>query len=114
MGKTGSSYYSPTITLKGTFFTKYELNAQKVASSIGLTTKSGNLRGMQVIPPWVLIALGGALSNKGVEGYYQDRNWLVSGVNVEEYGQVLKVSYDLTLGGILGWNPVIYKAAIEG
>jgi hypothetical protein len=105
------SYYSPTITLKGTFFTKHELNAQKVASQFGRTTTDGNLRGFQAIPPWVLICLGGALNNKGVEGYYQDRNWLITGVNVEEYGQVLKVSYDLTLGGILGWNGYVYKGA---
>ena len=106
------SYYNPTITLKGNFFTKHELNAQKVVSAIGKTTTDGVLGGMEVIPTWVKIALAGAMNNKGVEGYYQDRNWLVTGVNVEEFGQVLKVSYDLTLGGILGWNNYVYKAAI--
>jgi hypothetical protein len=104
------SYYSPTITVKGVMYTRTALITNKIVGAIGKTTVSGEIGGIPLLPTWAIFTVARLMNNAGEEGYYQPRNWLVAGVNVEEYGKVYKISYDLTLGGVLGWNSFIYKS----
>ena len=104
------SYYSPTITIKGCIYTSTAITAGKVVKSIGKTT-SGTVGGFDLMPTWSKVVVLGLMDNSKATGYYQPRNWLVAGASVEEFGAVYKVSYDLTLSGILGWNDKIYEKA---
>ena len=104
------SYYSPTITIKGCIYTSTALTAGKVVKAIGKTTY-GTVGGLDLLPLWSKVVVLGLMDNSKATGYYQPRNWLVAGASVEEFGAVYKVSYDLTLSGILGWNDKIYSKA---
>lgn len=103
------SYYSPTITIKGVMYTRSQIFTQRLVGSMGKTTVSGNVRKLNLLPEWAKYTVEDLMNNSKAEGYYQPRNWLITGVNVEQYGAIYKMTYDLTLGGILGWNSYIYE-----
>lgn len=93
-------------------FSRSVLFTSALASSIGKTTTSGSIgSGLNLFPNWASATVSALMNNGDAEGYYQPRNWLITGVNVEQYGAIYKMTYDLTLGGILGWNSFIYKKA---
>lgn len=104
------SYYSPTVTLKGVFYTDSNIIAEKVVGALGKCTDDGVAKGVELIPSFVNQTLITLKDNSKVEGRYQDRNWLCTGAGVEQYGHILKVTYDLTLGGPLGWEADIYDS----
>lgn len=106
------SYYSPTLIVSGVFFTSDDSLAKKISTAQCRYTYDGTVEGFDLLPTYIKNCTKDLLNNINVPEYYQDRNWLVTGVNVEPYGVILKVSYDLTLGGLLGWNPHIYVRSL--
>lgn len=100
------SWFRPAITLK---LVAYTSDAQK-ATETGYTTG------------WIITQPSYGIFN--IPEIYQNiveqdpikpetgtsKNWLVTGTNVEIYGGLYKVTADLLLSGVIGWDPDIYPS----
>lgn len=103
------SWMRPTLTLKATVYTSSESEAASICSYVGfiMNKKAGVLTipdcydtignsGLRVVP-------------KDVSSFQQGkRDWLIVGANMEVYGGLYKVTADLLLSGVMGWDSDIY------
>lgn len=111
------NYYNPGVAMKGEFFTKDISTVDKVIGAVAKSSKTGNFGGVNLIPDWAQAAVVSALKPFTVEivgGKLLQRNFLLSSASCEAYGNVYKVSYDLTMGGALGWLEEIYPDSVAG
>lgn len=99
-------YLKPMTTVRGTMYFNASQSgtAEKLSSAIGRYLKSGDAQ--TLIQPWI------------VYGVVYGSRWLVTAANIEPIGTpdvlespVVKVTYDLMYGGLLGWDPDIYGQA---
>lgn len=105
------NFYNPGVSMKGEFFTKNVGTLDKVVGDVGKSSKTGKFGGISLIPEWALAAVTSALkpyTTETVGGKVLQRNFLLSSASIEQYGNVYKCSYDLTMGGALGWIEEIY------
>lgn len=108
------NFYNPGVSMKGEFFTKNIDTLDKVIGDVGKSSKTGKFGGIILIPEWALTAVASALKPYTVElvgGKLLQRNFLLASASIEQYGNVYKCSYDLTMGGALGWIEEIYPDA---
>ena len=97
------SWFRPTITMRLTAYTDSADTAAHTAQRVGYIIENGdNGYGCFVIPDVYMKLVNDDPLSDG------KRNWLVTGTNVEVYGGLYKVTADLILSGVLGWNPDIY------
>lgn len=111
------NYYNPGVAMKGEFFTKDIGTVDKVIGAVGNSSKTGNFGGVDLIPVWAKSAVASALKPFTVElvqGKLLQRNFLLSSASCEAFGSVYKVSYDLTMGGALGWLEEVYPDSQAG
>jgi len=93
-------------TVRGTIYFRDSQSgaAESLSESIGRYLKTGDSQ--TLIQPWC------------VYGVVYGSRWLVTAANIEPMGTpdiltapVIKVTYDLMYGAILGWDPDIYGQA---
>lgn len=111
------NFYNPGVAMKGEFFTKEIGRADAVIGSVGKSSLDGTFGGIALIPGWAKAAVVSALKPFTVEivaGKLLQRNFLLSSASCEAYGNVYKVSYDLVMGGALGWIEEIYPNSSSG
>lgn len=95
------SWMRPTITMRLTAYTYNKETATVTAQKVGWALK-GKSYGVFTIPEVYQGLLYDGLAKT------EARNWLVTGTNLEVYGGMYKVTADLLMSGILGWDPDIY------
>lgn len=102
------SYYEPTVTIRGHFFTVKVTgpgNDLELGQHLAHISNDGKFGGIQLVPPREVSAYSGD-PDKGT----QYKNYLLTSVSFEEYaaGKVYKVSFEVQLSGDRGWNRQLY------
>lgn len=99
-------FLRPMTTVRGTIYFRASQSgaAEKLSAAIGRYLKTGDSQ--TLIKPWL------------VYGVIYGSRWLVTAANIEPIGTpdtltspVIKVTYDLMYGGLLGWDKDIYGEA---
>jgi hypothetical protein len=94
-GKT--QYLAPTTTFSGVIYVSTSAAATDLFTYLGVASASRNWGALDLLPTW---APGGA-------GVFGNRN-LLSQVNIEEFGALFKVAYEIRLS-VDGWSPLVYR-----
>ncbi len=107
------NYYKPSNTLRCLFYVNNETTAVAYASYVGWTT-NGTLYGMpQAYKDLVTGSYGGNFIYSSAWSSRIHRGFLVTNCSVERFGNIYKVTADLMLSGISGWDKDIYPT-IDG
>lgn len=102
------NYYKPSNTLRCLFYVNNETTAVGFASYVGWTT-SGAL--YQLPEPYRGLATGGYGGSFVYSSEWEAvirRGFLITNCSVEQFGGIYKVTADLMLSGISGWDKDIY------
>jgi len=108
------NYYKPSNTLRGLFYVTDEAFAIGFASYVGWIT-TGELFG--VPPAYRALATGvygGSFTYTDAWLSRIHRSFLVTNCSVERFGNLYKVTVDLMLSGISGWDKDIYPVLPAG
>lgn len=101
------SYFRPSITMRLTGYTTSAVAAVDTVKYVWWSTTTGV--GILTIPD---IYKGILNDNLVIESddpqIKKGKNWLITGSNMEVYGGLYKVTADLMLSGIAGWDRDIY------
>jgi len=103
------SYFRPSITMRLTGYTDSAVAAVDTCKYVWWSTKTG--LGILTIPDIYKPILEDKLiivSND--PNMKRGKDWLITGANMEVYGGLYKVTADLMLSGVAGWDPDIYPA----
>jgi hypothetical protein len=95
-GKT--QYLAPTTSLSGVIYMAQEADVTTLVESVGTTSSNAEWGTVTLLPTWAPIGTGD----------YGNKN-LLSQVNVEEYGLLFKVSYEIRFNEE-GWDQKVYAA----
>jgi hypothetical protein len=102
------NYYKPANTLRCLFYVNNEATAVAFASYVGWNT-NGNLYGLPDSYKGLTTGqYGGSFLYTAVYLSKINRGFLVTSCSVEQFGGIWKVTADLMLSGISGWDPDIY------
>jgi len=93
-GKT--QYLAPTTTFSGVIYTSSESVAQAMFLLLGTASNSANWGSINILPTWAPVGAG----------KFGNCN-LLSQVNVEEYGSLFKIAYEVRFSKD-GWTPLVY------
>jgi hypothetical protein len=123
-----TSYLVPGFSINGHFYTKNPGALPALKDAMGTTSGTGSWAGFNLVGPIGVLAKTSLLSWNGVPDFVIDltilrgaddngvpriediqRNQLLlTGVSVEYFGDLTKVSYDISYSQD-GWNPAIYN-----
>jgi hypothetical protein len=103
------SYFRPSITMKLTGYTTNAFAASYVASKVGFWTYDGV--GFLKIPEVYLGIAEGSVQDVTLKGDLAGKkpSWLVTSSNMEVFGGLYKVTVDMMLSGVAGWDEDIYR-----
>ena len=108
------SYFRPSIVMKLTGYTTDATAAQNAASKVGWRTFAGS--GFLKIPESYQriseYSATGATLQGSLAG--EKPNYLITSSNMEVYGGLFKVTVDMMLSGIAGWDADIYREETAG
>jgi hypothetical protein len=101
------SYFRPSVTMRMTGYTNDATTAVDTVKYVWWTTSTGV--GILSIPS----IYAGILQERLViesndPSVKRGKNWLISGSNMEVFGGLYKVTADLMLSGVAGWDNDIY------
>ena len=102
------NYYKPSNTMRCLFYVNDETNALAFASYVGWTT-SGAV--YQVPPAYQQLATGGYGGSLIYKAIWQNqirRAFLITNCSVEQFGGIWKLTADLMLSGLGGWDRDVY------
>jgi hypothetical protein len=101
------NYFRPSITMKMLCYTTNGALAKEAAQKVGWIT-GGNFGPFSLPAPYDEIPDDGLdfVQTDGQKAY--QKNWMVTGVNVEVFGALYKCQADLMLSGVAGWDSDIY------
>jgi hypothetical protein len=106
------SYYKPQLTLKVLVYVTTEVKALTMASYNGWVTDGDMLYLPDQYKKLSKAADGGGYpGGMKYTGEYTaliNRNFLITNCSVERFGNLFKVTADLMLSGLSGWDPDIY------
>jgi hypothetical protein len=107
------NYYKPSSTLRCLFYVNNETTAVAYASYVGWTT-SGTLYGLPDSYKGLATgAYGGSFIYDERWASRIHRGFLITNCSVERFGNIYKVTADLMLSGIAGWDKDVYPT-IDG
>lgn len=116
------SYYKPQLTLRLTMYVGAGLDssaadqAGALASYVGWTTNGSTFKLPTEYKKLLIYGDNGYPGNFHYDSAYEayiHRSFLVTNVSMELFGKIYKVTADLMLSGIAGWDKDIYPA-IQG
>jgi len=107
------SYLNPGFGISGHFYTSDIGIARKLKDDVGKTSGSGKFSGVQ------LLGGLGSLNSQTSDSWYGEwttdeyelNQLMLTGIAIEFFGNLVKVSYDITYAKY-GWDPDIYDASI--
>lgn len=101
------NYFRPSITMKLLCYTTNGKLATEAAQKVGWVT-GGSFGPFELLEPYTQIPNDG-LDFVATDGQKAvQKNWLITGVNVEVFGALYKCQADLMLSGVAGWDSDIY------
>lgn len=103
-GKT--NYLAPQSSFAGHFYTTEETEVQNILSYLGTTSRDNDWAG--VLPSIVPAYAGTEWASSAVNGNFNQL--LLSQVNVEDYGSLYKVNYEVRYS-VQGWSDKVYRDA---
>lgn len=107
------NYYKPSITLRCLFYVNDEETAVGYASYVGWIT-SGETYGLDTnYKELATGTYGGAFKYTAAWLSRIHRSFLITNCSVERFGSIYKVTADLMLSGISGWDRDIYPKMDE-
>jgi len=104
------SWMRPSVTMRLTGYTKDAAVANETTRYVGWVTGTGQIGGLEIPASYKGIQVDGLvitpfdISLQTSAG----KDWLVTSSNMEVYGGLYKVTVDLLLSGVLGWDRDIY------
>lgn len=103
------SYFRPSIVMKLTGYTTEAVAAANASSKVGFRTYTGV--GFLHIPEAYLGVADGSVEGVNLTGALagEKPSWLITGANMEVFGGLFKVSVDMMLSGVAGWDKDIYR-----
>lgn len=101
-GKT--NYLAPQSSFSGHFYTSSALEVQNMVSYLGTTSRDNDWS--SVLPPIIPDYAGTSWVSSAANGSFNQL--LLSQVNVEDYGLLYKVNYEVRFS-LVGWNDKVYR-----
>lgn len=101
-GKT--NYLAPQSSFSGHFYTSSALEVQNMVSYLGTTSRDNDWS--SVLPPIIPDYAGTTWVSSAANGSFNQL--LLSQVNVEDYGLLYKVNYEVRFS-LVGWNDKVYR-----
>lgn len=102
------NYYKPANTLRCLFYVNNETTAVGLASYVGWTTSGEVYKLPQAYKNLANGTYGGNFIYTAVWASRIRKGFLITNCSVEQYGGIYKVTADLMLSGISGWDKDIY------
>lgn len=101
------NYFRPNITMKLLCYTTNGTLAKESVQKVGWVT-SGNFGPFELPSPYSEIHEDGLdfVATQGQKA--TQKNWIITGCNVEIFGALYKCQADLMLSGVAGWDSDIY------
>jgi hypothetical protein len=109
------NYYKPQMTLRVLQYLSSEDDAMDMASYIGWNT-DGSIVNLPENFKKFSKSTGGWAGTPVYQGIYESRintNFLITNTSIELFGNIWKVTADLMLSGIAGWDPDIYPSIAD-
>lgn len=101
-GKT--NYLAPTTSFSGIFYTKQAIDVQTMIAYLGTTSYDNDWSG--TLPKIVPEYFGTTFHSSPINGEYDQL--LLTQVNVEDFGDLYKVSYEVRFS-VVGWPDEVYR-----
>ena len=101
-GKT--NYLAPTSSFSGHFYTTEDTEVQNMLSYLGTTSRDNDWS--SVLPPIIPAYAGTTWVSSAANGSFNQL--LLSQVNVEDYGNLYKVNYEVRYS-VQGWSDKVYR-----
>lgn len=102
------NYYKPANTLRCLFYVNDETNAVAFASYVGWITSGAVYQVPEAYRNLATQGYGGSFIYTDAWKSRIRRGFLITNCSVEQYGGIFKVTADLMLSGISGWDKDIY------
>ena len=109
------NYYKPQMTLRVLQYLTVENDAMDMASYIGWVTDGSIVNLPANFKKFAKTSQGWA-GTPTYESVFEDKintGFLITNTSVELFGTIWKVTADLMLSGIAGWDPDIYPAIAD-
>jgi hypothetical protein len=109
------NYYKPQMTLRVLQYLTVEEEAMDMASYIGWVTDGSIVNLPENFKKFAKSSTGwaGTPTYTSVYANKIDPGFLITNTSIELYGNIWKVTADLMLSGIAGWDPHIYPAIAD-
>ena len=110
------SYFDPAFSISGHFYTKDIVAPKALKDSLCTTSSDGQWKNIQLVGKLNAVATNVGTSWAGIMSWAaQDESpqLLLTGVGLEDYGTLYKVSFDITVA-LDGWDTDIYPYATQG
>jgi hypothetical protein len=102
------NYYKPSNTMRCLFYVNDETNALAFASYVGWTTSGAVYQVPEAYQKLATGGYGGSLIYKPIWQNQIRRGFLITNCSVEQFGGIWKLTADLMLSGLGGWDRDIY------
>lgn len=106
------NYYKPTNTLRCLFYVNNEATAVGFASYVGWNTNGTLYQLPDSYKALVTGAYGGSFLYTDAYLAKINRGFLITSCSVEQFGGIYKVTADLMMSGISGWDKDIYPQIV--
>lgn len=107
------SYYSPTFSFSGFFYTSDIKVAKKLADVTCCSSSDGQWKNIQLLDGLNGLGGDGKITSGAWSAPDESPQLLLTGIGVEYYGTVIKVTFDI-LGSLDGYDTDIYPYATGG
>jgi hypothetical protein len=102
------NYYKPSNTMRCLFYVDNETTALGFASYVGWTTSGAVYQVPEAYQKLATGGYGGSLIYKDIWKNKIRRGFLITNCSVEQFGGIWKLTADLMLSGLGGWDRDIY------
>jgi hypothetical protein len=102
------SYYNPHSTLRSTLYIKDQLEALRLASYVGWVSDGTIFKLPEEYKQLATIGYEGTLKYTDEYDALIARSFLCTNCSVEIFGTIYKITVELMLSGMAGWDPDIY------
>ena len=99
-----SNYLAPQTSFAGHFYTTASAEVQNMVSYLGTTSRDNDWS--SVLPPIIPDYAGTTWVSSVANGSFNQL--LLSQVNVEDYGLLYKVNYEVRFS-LVGWSDLVYR-----
>jgi hypothetical protein len=107
------SYYNPHSSLRSTFFIKDQAEALRLASYVGWVNDGTIFKLPDAYKQLATIGYEGTLKYTDEYDALINKSFLCTNCSVEQFGTIYKITVDLMLSGLAGWDPDIYPVQAD-